>query len=36
MLHCKYQWNVKRKKARRDISNHLNLYNLKHTFVGLG
>ena len=32
MLPCKYQWNVKRKKARRDILNISVYTNLKHTW----
>ena len=32
IFNCKYQWNVKRKKARQDIQNIWIYTNLKHTW----
>ena len=36
MLPCNNQWNVKRRKARRDVENIGICTNLKHKFAGIG
>ena len=36
LLRGKYQWNVKRKKPRRDIQNIWIYTNLKHRYADIG